>query len=502
MFNTLESLSAETRAQLLDAVKKSLAGAPIEKAITVSTGLVGLQLETPAQQAVALMAPFRTRIGRTTQPGSDAVQWKQITAVVQNAKFSTTETAAANPISTTLASKSATFKEVGTRGSVTRKAVAHGQNFDDVRARETANTLLLALKLEEQAIIGGNITALAAPGAPTITVIDGGGTVPAAAGGYDIRIVALTLMASNRVSMDRPDPLGSGAAPLTAADAPLAGNGRGGVNPNPATDGFSAQGTLATSAATAGNNDALRITWTPVNGASAYAVYVIAAGGTPKLEAIVTQANVTLTSLAGTGANIVAGDNSADANIFDGMIPLIFANAAAIKTNVAGALTGVNGRITQFSKMFMQLWDSGKIDEFEILMGGPDADSLSRLLVAAGGGPTIFVGTGAGDNARLDMMFGYHVGFIVNPVTGKRCRINVLPWMPGGLIIFMPATIPYPMAGFSTPFEIAASYGWEQIDYAKTVSGGPVDEFDVREEAVLKDYFPAGCGILHNIWYQ
>ena len=498
----LEALSAETRDKLLEAVKKSLAGPPIEKAITAATGVTGLNMEAPIQQAVVLMAPFRQRIGRKVGAGADNIQWKQITAVVQNAKFSTTETAATNPISYTKVDKSATFKEVGCRGSVTRKAVAHGTGYDDVRARESTNTSLLALKLEEQCIIGGNITALAAPAAPVVTVVDAAGTVPAAAGGYDVRIVAITLMAANRISMDRPAALGSGTAPLGATDAPLAGNGRAGANPNPATDGFSAQGASTTSGAAAGNDDALRITWAPVSGAAAYAVYVIASGGALKLEAIVTQCNVTLTSLAGTGAAIVAGDSSADTNIFDGMIALTMANASAYKRNVNGPLTATNGRINQISAAFFALWDSGKIDEFEILIGGPDADSLSALLLAAGGGPTIFVGPGPAESGRLDVMFGYHVGWIVNPVTGKRCRVNVLPYMPGGMILFMPAVIPYPQAGFSVPFELGTSYGWEQIDYAKTVAGGPVDEFDIREEVVLKDYFPAGMGVLYNIHYK
>jgi hypothetical protein len=500
----LEALSAETREKLLEAVKKSLAGPPIEKAITVSTGLVGVSLETPAQQSAPLMAPFRQRIGRRVGAGADNVTWKQITAVLQNAKFSTTETAAANAIATTVVPKSAVFKEVGTRGSVTRKAIAHGQGYDDVRARETTNTMLLALKLEEQCIIGGNITALGAPAAPTVAVIATDGTIAADAAGWDVRIVALTLMAANRCSMDRPSGYASLAAPFTL-DCVLAGNGRAGVEQNVATDGWSAQGALTTSAATVGGTSCLRISWTSIPGASAYAVYAITHGagaGVPILEAIVSQCQVTLISAAGTGHAIVAGDTSADAAIFDGMIPLIVANTAAYKLNVGGPLTATNSRINQISAMFQRIWDSGKIDEFELLMGGTVAESINALLSATGGGPTILVGPGPAEAGRLDVMFGYHVGWIVNGVTGKRCRVNVLPWMPGGMIIFMPATIPYPKAGFSVPFEMGTSYGWEQIDYAKTVSGGPVDEFDVREEAVLKDYFPAGCGILHNIYYK
>lgn len=495
-------LMEETLQKAQGLTKDALYDPKVMKAITTATGLTGLILEAPSKQLVPFMSPFRQRIPRKTQPGADAVQWKAITAVVQNAKFSTTESAAANTVTTTVASKSATFKEVGVRDGVSRKAISHGVGFEDVKAKAVTNALLLAMKLEEQAILGGNITALAAPGAPTIAVIDAGGTVPAAASGYDVRIRAITLMGMGRIVADRPAPINTQSAPFNATDALLAGNGRGGADPNPANDGWSAQGTLATSAAAAGNNDALRITWAPVNGAAGYAVYVIANGGTPKLEAIVTQCNVTLTSLAGTGINIVAGDSSADANIFDGIIAKMFADASAYKKNVADRLHGANGEIREIQDAMAAVWDLAKIDEFDILAAGIDARTMTGLTIAAGGGPTILVNPEGGSTDRLSLGQGYHVGSIVNAQTGQKCNVQVLPWLPGGMIIGLPTRIPYPSANIETPFEIAASYGWEQIDYAITTGGGPVQEFDIRADEVLKDYFPAGCWLLHNIHFS
>lgn len=493
-------ITAETiRKAALLATKDALFNPEVRKTITTATGLTGIILETPAKQQVPFLSPFRQRIPRKTQPGSTAVQWKAITDVSMP-KFSVAETAAANQNLYTVVPKSATYKEVGVGDGVTRKAIAEGTPFEDVKARGVNNVLLNAQRMEEIAILGGNITALAAPAAPAVVVVDAGGTVPAAAGGYDVRIRAITLFASNRVTPDRPAAFGSAAAPINV-DSPLAGNGRAGVNPDTATDGWSAQGALTTSAAAAGGNDALRISWTAVPGAVAYGVYVIAAGGGPKLEAIVTQTTVTLTSLAGTGAAIVAGDTSADALIFDGMIPKILSDSSSYKKNLNGILTVTSGTkpsITELQDAFQNIWDRAKIGEFDILVGGTEQRTLVDRSLVGGGGPTIFVDAGDVAN-RVDLLQGYHVGFVVNSITGERCPVQTLPWLPGGMILILPRRIPFPTAEFEYPFEIAATYGWEQIDYAVAKADGPVQNFEVREDAVLKDYFPAGCGIIYNV---
>ena len=483
----------ETLARVRAATKEALANPKLRKALTVGSGLVGLNLEAPAQQLVPLQSPWRQRIGRDLQPGSNAIQWKAITAVVQNAKFSTVEGAASNPISVTVTPKTAAFKIVGTRGSVTREAVAHAQGYDDAKAVETSNTLDLAMKLEEITMLGGNITALATPTGLAVAVIVGGGSLAADAGGYEVRVAALTLHAANRELIDRP-------ASYDGTHANLAG--RAVLNANPAADGWTAAAARVTSAAVAAN-DRIKITWNPVPGAAAYAVFVDpVAGAAETLSAIVTQTSITLTAyVAGGSALAVADGTSADANIFDGAIPLIHADASAYVKHLNGPLALSGSEIVAIQDLFSDRWDRGKIDEFDLLVSGVDARSMSNLMAQANGGPTIFVST-SDQQAQSSLTVGYHVGFIVNAVSGKRITVQVLPWLPGGTIVALPTRIPYPRAGITDPFRMAVSYGWEQYDYAATVAGGPKDEFEIREEAVLKHYFPAGCGIIDNIYFK
>lgn len=486
----LKQITEQTLERVASALKGAMNDPKLTRALAVSDGLVGLQLEAPAKQLVPLMSPFRQKIGRKGQPGSNAIQWKAITAVKQNAKFSTAESAAANAIATTVVAKSATFKVVGTRGKVTREAIAHSKGFDDALAKETANSLLLAMKLEEQAILGGNITALATPTGLAVAVITGGGALAADATGYNVRVAALTLMASNRESMDRP-------LTYDGTHANLATGAKTGANP--AADGWTAAATRVTSAAVSAN-DRLKITWTAVPGAAAYAIF-IGKNTTETLSAIVTQTSVTVTAAAAGGSALAVADgSSADANIYDGIVSLINAEASAYKKVLANKFSTSGGEIVEVQDMFQAIWDSGKIDDLTLLVGGVDSRTLSKLLTAAGGGPTIFVSTGD-DGARGQMTQGYHVGYIVNQVTGKRCTVEVLPWLPGGTIIALPNSIPYPDANISAPFEMSTSYDWERIDYAATTTTGPVTEFDIRAEEVLKDHFPAGCGIISNILF-
>lgn len=492
----LQAILQDTLQRVRQATKESLSSPSLRKVIDVSTGLVGINLEAPAKQLVPLLSPFRQRIPRSNQPGSNAIDWKQITAVVQNAKFSAAESASSNPMATTLSSKTKSYKIVGVRGLVTREAVAHSVGFDDAKAKEVSNNLLLFHQLQERRILGGNVTALATPSGVAVAVRDTIGTIAASAGGYDVQIAALTLEAAGRLGMDRP-------AAFDGTDSLRAGNGHAGVTVDVATDGVTVGSGIVTSAATVGGDDALKITWNAVPDAVAYAVYIIAnGGGTPKLEAIVTQTLVTITSLAGTGHDETdLTGTSADTLAYEGIIQGINANATSFKKVLNGPLTSSGQEIPQIQEMFQAIWDSGKIDDLELLVGGIDSRSLSSFMVKAGGGPQIFVST-SDIQSQASLTAGYHVGWIINAVSGKRVLISVLPWLPGGTIICLPTRIPYPDANITVPFALAGSYGPEQIDYAATSTSGPVDEFEVRSEEVLKDYFPAGSGLISDIHFD
>ncbi len=485
---SLQMLSEETRGVLLKMIGDAGSNPALRKAIDTTTGLTGVSLEAPAKQLVPLMADFTRSIPRTVRDGATASQWKAITSLSMP-KFSTTEAAASPAFTTTVAAKSAGYKVHGLRGQVTREAVAASAGFDPALAKETANCLLLAIKVQEMYQLGGNITALATPGAPTLSEQNGLGSLAAAT--YSVRIAALTLPAANRVTIQRP-------VDYDGTNAFLDGVAQ--ANLDPSSDGVTVVG-AETSLALAGGGDALKVTWAAVPGAAAYGVFVgIAAGAANlKLEAVVTQTSVTFKTLATTG-QIGTGPagTSADANTYDGIIAqLVAAGSGAYVKNLNAKLTGANGEIVEIQDAFAQMYDNAKLGGYRLLVGGQDKRLLTRLGYSQDSAQVV-VSSNPSDKAGY--VIGTSARTIVNAVSGIDCPIEVLPWIPGGMIIFLPTSIPYTEANAEAAFDMAMGYDWERWDYSSTTSTGPVYPFEVRSYGVLRGIFPGGCGVVYNIF--
>jgi len=488
----LEEITRQTVDQVTKAILDGSKDGSLRKALAVSDGLIGYNLEAPAKQFVPLMSDFSKSIPVKVRPGSDSMNWKTITAL-SSPKMSTTEQAAGALFATTVVPKVASYKHIALRGKVTRAAVAASQGFDNALAKETSNTLLNGMKLNEQVLIGGNITALATPGAPTVVEVEAiaGATIGASA--HFVRIAALTVPAANRLALSRP-------ANFTATDGVLDGVATAAVDPS--ADGVTVAGAEGT-VTTTGANNSLRISWTPVNGAAAYAVFVGVTTGAANLkcEAIVTQCNITLRSLAATGqaASALAG-TSADANIFDGIIAQLFAaGSGAYIKNVAAKLSGddTTGEVTELQDAFAYIWDNAKIGKHRVLVAGQEARSLSAKAAVAN---SMNISVSPESAGRISMTQGGRIGAVINAQTGDVCPVETLPWMPGGMILILPTEIPYNDANQDTPFDVVAGFDWERWDYASTSSTGPIYEFDVRYWGALRAVFTGGCGVLGNIF--
>lgn len=483
-------LTQQTLAQSTDALLKAQAAGELKKAIGVSTGLKGVNLEAPAHQLVPLMSPFRQTIPRKVLAGSDSVQWKDITAL-SSPKLGVAEEAAGALFSTTVVDRNAAYKFSALGGKVTRQAEAQSKGFDPALAKETMNTLLNAMKLEEQYMLGATNTALATPGAPTVTEVNGKGTIGAVTA--FVRIAALNIPASMRGQIDRPaDPDGGGDS-LLAGRAVLAVDSQLG--------GVTVAGAEGNSGAMGGTDNAVKITWDPVPGAAAYAVYVGTATGAAnvKCEAIVTQTSVTLTSLntGGEAASALTG-TSAEALTYDGILPqLVAGGSGAYVKNLNAVMTGSQGEVVAIQDAFQAIWDTAKIGKFRLQVAGVDSRILTRLGIAAGAGPTIQVDPSS--PTRASFAQGFHVGSIMNAVTGDLCPVDVLPWLPGGTILILPTEIPYPDANVSSPIDMVFAYDWERWDYGSTRSTGPIWTFDVINMGVLRVLFSGGCGVIYNI---
>lgn len=504
----IQRITSDTLSKVADFIMTGTKDGSLKKALDVSTGLVGYNLKQPAEQLVPLQSPFARTIPRIVKPGANADNWRQITSLGSPDPF-TSERAAGSRFATTLASATATFQPVAIRGDVTREAVAASEGFDPALAKETANSLLVAKKLEEQAFLFGTATDLGTVTGLAIADRAGKGTIAAGAGTtYFLRVRALTGLAMNRLAQDIP-------AGYDGTDALVPG--RSITSVNPLLDdagasitvgcGISADSAEVNSGSLTGAGHGLKCTWTAVPGAAGYVLFVGTTTGAAncKAEVVVGQTSVTLTSLAGTGladnsATLPAADETGNSKHYPGILYNLAVGAGAgYVKNLAGTLTGTaaGGEITQIQDAFATLWTTAKVGKFRVLVSGVESRTLTKLGVVSS---AMQLFSGPMGNDRLLYTAGAHIGEIINATTGDRCPVEVLPWLPAGTIIILPTEIPYPQANLAAPFIWVGNYDWERWDYASTSTTGPIYTFDVRCNGALENHFPGGCGVIYNVF--
>lgn len=467
------------------------AAGDIAKAIDTTTGVKGIDLQTGLDKLVPLMTALRQSIPRSVKAGASASTWKQITKL--SMPKPTVAKGAGGPLfTTTVVEVTKSHKVLALGGRVDREAQGESETFESALQLETVNTLLGHQKLEEIYILGGNVTALAAPLNPAVAEVNAVGTIGAVA--PFVKIAAITLPAFNRTVQNVP-------ADYDGTHAKLAGTSilAADIDVTATGDGVGPLSAEATISAMTGTDNGVKITWDPVPNAVAYLVFVGTATGNTnlKLEAIVTQTSITLTSLAAGGllaSTLVA--TSADALSYDGIIASSIAGGAYVKY-VNGKLTGTAGEVLELQDAFAALWRSGKLGKFRILVSGDDSRVLTRLGISQN---SLNIVVGTGGDGRAQIVMGGHVGQIMNSISGAMCPVETMPWLAPGMILILPTEVPYNDAGITAPFDMRFVYDVERWDYASTRSSGPIWDFDIRNEGVLRPKFPGGCGVLANIF--
>lgn len=449
----------------IDAVKSILGGDPagryipgqgvvnVTKDVTVATGLVAYNLEPAAKTLVPVITPLRNAIPRVQNTrGGTAVNWKQITAFdTARVDVFTAEGTKGASVSYTSADKSSVYATISKSSSVTFQAQWAGKSFEDNRAKDSIRLLNTVMIHEEQAILGGRRAVLGAVAAPTVTSSGTGGTI--AAGTYNVIVRAVTN-------------LGRGLKSAATSTGALAG------------------ATSQVSASTAWVEGAVRYEW------------YVGTAGNEKLEATTQINSVNLLALAGTGAAVPA-DNSADTLAFDGVIAQLTASLAKVRTLATGtAGTGTQLALSDIDAVLKQIWDEAKGDPDAIFVNSEQSIKITKLVLAAGGAPTLYVAqTGEGANQGA-VTGGYRVTNYLNPVTGKPIPIKVHPYLQAGTILILSFNIPYSVDGVENPIEIETRQEYLQLDYALN---SPKWEFEVLVDETLKIYFTGGCGVIRNI---
>lgn len=467
--------------ETVDLTKQALSGA-LGKTIDSSLGLVGYPLEVPSKKLYPVLSPIRNllpRIGvaRLSAGGmaGTALNWKQITAINASKLWASVSEGARNSMMTyTEANKSASFKTFGLDDKVTDEAMWMGRGFEDVRAFSALATLQAVMVVEEQLILGGNVTALAAPTGLAAVASASGGSL--ATGTYRCKVAALTAQGLFQSATGRV----------------------GGVDAAGETDG-----STNTSTAVTGPSGKLDLTWTAKRGAFAYNVYIDdGAAGAYAYHSTVYVNAATITSIAAVVAHTPnTADQTANTKDFDGLIPQIEASGsgAYFKSLDNGTLTadGAQG-IVEIDTMLQSLWDNQRVGPQMIWVNSQEINNISKKLTNAGSSSLVRVVVENTVDAQGNLIAGVRAVKYINKYTGEVIDIKVHPNMPPGKLMGLTHRLPEWFPNNNVPEAIVVCTLQEYADYefARTDRSYP---HGVYANEVLAMYAPSFCGTITNI---
>lgn len=494
----LNSLPEEKKSRLKKSLDAALA-APAEgiqkdvtgnSGMTTAVGLVPYSLEAPALNLWPVVTPLRNAIPRKVIGGTGH-HWKRITAIDTDQDYgfvaedtSTTSNSVAGRAGFMKISEvddSITFKTLGLDNFITWDAryggnttVNSGMDFrPDQVARLAA--LQAVMMREERAILGGNATQLAAPGAPTKTGI----TQPATGVGslthstaYKFTVSALTLL-GYRKGADGNDGANSSGETTAAASTALTTAGSG-----------------------SSGDTSMTIGWTAIPGAVAYNVYGGTNAGDQRVFLGTTTTNrFTVTSVTGLSANVPnLANTTADTNGYDGLIKLFATKGGYIQSLDGAALSGTKNYIAELDAAFQSFFTTYQLGPTRIFMAPADIRKAIDVITGSSA-PYVRLDAKGGD---FNVTGGLGVSGVLNNYTNQRVDFEVHPYLPQGTMLLWCDNFGqyYPNVNIPNPVEMLLSYDYISIDFAVTALRQEFGTY-VKGAPTLRAGFP--MGIIYNV---
>lgn len=500
---TVSNLSQLTQDAVNEFKKATLnaaaqSGDTLGKAVTQSTGLVWYDLQAPAKNLFPVLTPIRNSIARVSGGGGTATNWKRVTAINSTALNGFVPEGTRNgTVTTTVSDKSASYKTLGLEDSLTFEAEVAAKNFEDERAMVAQRLLWATMIREEIADLGANLSvALGTPTAPTLAVVDGGGTITD--GNYDVRVCALTMDGYLSSSV-------SGGVATTTTVTPADGSSSFSYN-----GGSSAvSSATATGAFTNGNDSAIKMSTPVVAGAVAYAWYVGAHSGTLYLQAITTINSHILTAdpIDTTQASTaITADHSQNAYGYDGFLYHAWTTSSGayiknLATGTPGTGTGLTGDgaggISELNDMFLSMWNNYKLSPTRIYANAQEVNNITNKVLSAGDSTKTvarvqYVQSG-------DVASGLRVKSVLNRFAmggSVEVPIEIHPYLPAGTMLAVTEQLPYPMNNVPNVAEMRLRRDYYQIEWPLRTRKY---ETGVYFDGVLAHYFPPALGIITNI---
>lgn len=447
--------------ETIELAKQALSGS-LGKATGIDTtlGLVGYPLEAPSKKLYPVLSPIRnilsrvpvTRLGTGGMAGT-ALNWKQISAINSaNLWASVAEGSRNSAITYTETPKSATFKSFGLDDSVTDESTWAGRGFEDVRAFSALAVLQAVMIQEERLILGGNITAIAAPATPTATATQ----LPTASGSltastsYSVKVSALTMQGYFQGATGRAGSTNSAGESLPSAVL-----------------------TASTASSSSAGDTSLSFDWAASRGAFAYNVYAYTTT-TVRYVATVFTNHYDLKAL-GVSTNVVnTADTTANALDYDGLIPQIEAASVGYFKDMAYAGFTADGAqgIVEIDAGLKSLWDNSRVGIDELWINSQEAVNFTKKLTNAGSSSVIRF---TQDASATGIDAGKMVERYFNKFTGQWIPIKIHPYLPPGKVLGLNHHLPewFPNNNIGESIAVVTLQEYADYEFARTTRSFP-----------------------------
>ncbi len=475
--------------------------------ITEATGIYSYDL-SGLVSLIPVVTPFRDIVPRTKSPdGNPFATWRAIMNLTnsQPSPFMGFDFAA-NEISVEEQDFQARYKPSGFDVTVTQDAFDLATGYGDPYAIGTFNCLNQVLIGDDRGQLCAQSFALAAAGAPTLTVHTTGGSISTS----------------------------------TAYIGVAARTGTGYFYGTGNSQGNSAEATSMT-----GSTNSITATVPAIRGAVCYDWFYSADGSTWYYYTTTTVNTVLVTSAISTNNSLPSGtacpdmttmwkgsagvptynasaDNgSADPSQYDGFLASLSgsyngtgqwvtpgaggstANPSVWNSLNGAAMTLTGGTITEIEQyLFQPLWTAIKASPTALMVNAAQAQEIANLVLDSSSATT-FLNTDA--SGRINVTAGGRVGEVVNaPAGGVTVPIEVHVSLPPGTVIARTDRVPFPQANISNVLEQRCLRDTAQYDYAvsrvaNTAGGGPRKDSEVRTVSTFVNRAPVAMGVLSNV---
>ncbi len=403
------------------------------------------------------------------------------------------------------------YATVGAGGTVSWDSIAQGQNYADVLAVDTLQSLNQALISQDIHMLTAQSYALPAAPTPTVVASTTGGAIGSTGVSVNVKVAARSGVNYYR-------------------------GGSQAVGSNAAVTAGTTTATNSVTASCTAVKGACAYDWFVGSSSSNHVYYTTTATNTVTITSVPTVAQTVPTNLAGlynAGKAGPAAPPTADTSFQtywqNGLLASVLGDFSValdqlgVPGSVANFVTPGSGTaqgsyyasldgaqltvegaaFVEIDAMNRSIYDTYNLSTTRMLVGSQVINDIANGILDNPQAITWLVPTDSDGRARV-VAGGAVAVYLNKTVNGRPITIELQPHLPPGKIIGVVDSVPFPGANITTTIEVETLYDFFRFDYgaqrvANTTGGGPRYDFEVRSRQAFKCKASPTFGVIDNI---